>query len=275
VRDFTNLQWPEAPFGAEQRPFGKHTDMLAAFAVEWADRPDAQPLPVGAATVYLRVRKHGSALDIDPDTLAIGFRANVIDQAADVPDLLALVDRALTRARRHAVIMAGHRFNSDLSRMTALSSVPMRGAAGVLAAWANRCNRERGVALMVDTDADARMVGAVLDMSLDPLPVPIPATPACCASVAHRVLTRCLAVGLTAAVYAGRYLWEGTFLIGDAIDRAAWDVLSDAPATGATRRHCGAAGHAHGDKWAANVGGRQGGGRERISPRGCWCAGDQ
>ncbi len=223
MRDFTNLQWPEAPFGAEQRPFGKHTDMLAAFAVEWADRPDAQPLSVAAATVYLRVRKHG-ALDIDPDTLSIGFRVTVIDRAADVPDLLALVDRALTRARRHAVIVAGHRLDSDLSRMAALSSVPMRGAAGVLAAWANRSNRERGIALMVDTDAEARTVGVALDTPLAPLPD----SSACCASVARTALARCLAVGLTAAVYAGRYHWEGAFPISDAIDRAAWDVLSDA-----------------------------------------------
>lgn len=227
MREVTNLQWPEAPFGAERRPFGKHTDMLAAFAVEWADRPDAEPLPVGAATVYLRVRKHSSALDIGPDTLPIGFRAAVIDNAADVPDLLALVDRALTRARRHAVIVAGHRLDSDLNRMTALSSVPMRGAAGILAAWADRNNQERGVAVMVDTDAEARTVGAALDMPLDPLPVPTPDTPACCASVARTVLARCLAVGLTAAVYAGRYRWEGTFPIGDTIDRAAWDILSE------------------------------------------------
>jgi hypothetical protein len=171
VRDFTNLQWPESPFGAEQRPFGKHTDMLAAFAVEWADRPDAEPLPVGAATVYLRVRKHGTALHICPGTLSIGFRASIIDRAADVPDLLALVDRALTRARRHAVIVAGHRLDGDLRRLAALSSVPMRGAAGVLAAWANRGNRERGVALMVDTDMEARTVRAALDMPLYPQPV--------------------------------------------------------------------------------------------------------
>jgi hypothetical protein len=228
VRDFTNLQWPEAPFGGEQRPFGKRAGTVAAFAVDLADRPDADPLPVGAATVYLRVRKHGSALDIGPDTLSIGFRATVIDYAADVLDLLALVDRALTRARRHAVIVAGHRFEGDLSRMTLLSSVPMRGAAGVLAAWADRGNRERGVALMVDTDVEACAVGAALDMSLDPLPAPVPDSSACCASVARAVLARCLAVGLAAAVYAGRYQWEGAFPIGADIDRAAWDVLSDA-----------------------------------------------
>jgi hypothetical protein len=140
ARDFTNLQWPEVPFGAEQRLFGKLTDMVAAFAVEWADRPDAEPLPVSAATVYLRVRKHGTALRIGPETLSIGFRASVIDRAADVLDLLALVDRALTRARRHVVIVAGHRLGGDLSRMAALSSVPMRGAAG---SWRGARGRHR------------------------------------------------------------------------------------------------------------------------------------
>jgi hypothetical protein len=155
VRDVTNLQWPEAPFGADQRPFGHRTDMLAAFAVEWADRLDAEPLPVAAATAYLRVRKHGNPYDIHPGTLSIGFRATAIDEPRDVPDLLAVVDRAFTRARRHATILAGHRLDQDLIRMTILSPVPLRGVAGVRAGWANRATRERGTALMLDTALDA------------------------------------------------------------------------------------------------------------------------
>jgi hypothetical protein len=227
VREVTNLQWPEAPFGADQRPFGRHADLLAAFALQWADRPAAGPLLVAAATVYLRVRKHGSAIAVGPDALSIGFRANVVEDPADVPALIGLVDRALTRARRHAVIVAGHRLDGDLSRVTGLSRVPLRGAAGVLAAWANRGARERGLALMVDTDVEARTCGAALDLPLDPLTAPMPDRPACCAGVARAVLTRCLAVGLTAAVDAGRYQWVGTFPVSVAIDRAAWDVLSD------------------------------------------------
>lgn len=143
MRDYTNLQWPEAPFGAEQRPFGRPWDMLAAFAIDWADGASGlREVPVVAATVYLRVRRHGSAYDISGDTLQIGFRATVLDHVAETPDLLAVTDRALTRARRHAVILAGHALGQGLARMTLLSTVPLRGAAG----WPRRgpTGRSRG-----------------------------------------------------------------------------------------------------------------------------------
>ncbi|MGC9665970.1 hypothetical protein ACNTMW_05365 [Planosporangium sp. 12N6] len=238
MRDYTNLQWPEAPFGADQRPFGHQRDMLTAFALDWTAPSDAGRLPVAAATVYLRVRRHGTVYTVGEESLSIGFRATVIEDPAEVPHLLVLTDRALTRARRHATILAGHRLDDDLTRMASLSAVPLRGTAGVLAAWAHRRVKERGVALMVDTAAEARDTGTDLDMSLDPVPELVPDCPACAAWVARRVLARCLATGLTAAVHAGRYRWEGTFRLGDAVDRAAWDVLSaDADTGSADHRH--------------------------------------
>jgi len=58
VREFTNLGWPETPFGAEQRPFGQHIDMLAACTFEWTDQPGAsETVPVAVSSVYLRVRR--------------------------------------------------------------------------------------------------------------------------------------------------------------------------------------------------------------------------
>jgi hypothetical protein len=226
VHDLTNLQWPEAPFGAQQRPFGGHADMLAAFTIDWAPQPGSGLWPVAAATVYLRVRRHGTAYQVGEDNLSIGFRTVITEDLAEVPELLALADRALTRARRHAAILAGHRLGDDLTRMSALSGVPLRGVAGVLDAWADRTVKERGMALMIDTATDARTVGSDLDMPLEAPSEPAPHDPGCCAAVARTALARCLAVGLTAAVHAGRYRWEGTFRVNDAIERVAWDVLS-------------------------------------------------
>ena len=79
---------------------------------------------------------------------------------------------------------------------------------------------------MVDTAAEARETGIDLNMSLEPQAVAASAEPIFCADVVRTVLARCLAIGLTAAVHAGRYRWEGTFRVTDAIDRAAWDLLS-------------------------------------------------
>lgn len=226
MRDFTNLGWPEAPFGADQRPFGRRSDMLAAFAFEWANRRADDTLPVGAAVIYLCVRKRGSAEDIRAGTVSIGFRATVVDCMSEAPALLALVDRALTRARRHAAIVAGHRLDDDLTRMTALSTTPLRGAAGVLAAWADRTKRERGLALMVDTYVEASATGADLDATGQPRPTPMQDSAERRVAVACTVLERCLAIGLTAAVYTGRYRWDGTFPVGETIDCVAWDVLT-------------------------------------------------
>ena len=242
MREFTNLQWPQTPFGAEQRPFGRHWDMLTACTVEWTGRWDAEAVPVASATVYLRVRKHGVAHRIGDGTLSIGFRVVVIEDSAEVPTLLKVTEQALTGARRLGVILAGHRLDDDLCRMTALSAVPLRGAAEVLSAWANRSVKQRGVAVMVDTAVEASASGAELDMRLEPLSGRVPDCPACAADLARRALARCLAVGLTAAVHTERYVWEGTFRVADAIDRAAWDVL--ATSTGPDACSAGDAEHA-------------------------------
>lgn len=231
MREYTNLQWPETPFGAEQRPFGRRWDMLTSCTVEWTGRVATGALPVASAAVYLRIRKHGTALRVAEDTLSIGFRAVVVEDEAEAPDLLMVTDRELTGARRLGVILAGHRLDDDLTRMNSLSAVPLRGAAEVLSGWANRAVKQRGVAGMVDTASEGNTTGADLDMRLEPLPEPVPDCPGCAAKVARRALTRCLAVGLTAAVRTERYAWEGTFHPGDAIDRAAWDVLAAGPDT--------------------------------------------
>lgn len=39
------------------------------------------------------------------------------------------------------------------------------------------------------------------------------------------MLARCLAIGLTAAVHAGRYHLESTFRVHESIERAGWDLF--------------------------------------------------
>ena len=143
-----------------------------------------------------------------------------------MPDLLALVDRALTRARRHAAILAGHNLDADLARLSHLSASRLRGVTGVHLAWSNRLQRERGTALPIDTDKETRHTHPDLDTTLDPIPVRVPDDAASRAALAHATLTRCLAIALTAAVHTGRYRWHGCFSCHDAISRAGWDLLA-------------------------------------------------
>ncbi len=199
--------------------------MLTAITVEWATGSHAEAVPVAAATVYLRVRRHEGFIEVTADTLSIGFRSTVIEHPDEVPDLLALVDRALVRARRHAPILAGHALDADLASMTALSATRRPGMVGVHLAWSTRSTQERGLALMVDTSQDANSVD--LDTTLDRLRVNMPDSPGRCADVARTALMRCLAVGLTAAVHTSRYRWEGTFPVRHAVDQAGWDVFGN------------------------------------------------
>ncbi|GAA2471471.1 hypothetical protein Ahu01nite_078840 [Winogradskya humida] len=225
MHDFTNLGWPETPFGADQRPFGQHVDMLAACTFDWTPGQDGPPRPVAVSLVYLRIRRRGSSYQVSDDTLSIGFYTTVIDDAAEVPRLLTVADRALTRARRHAAIVAGHQLGADLARINALAEVPLRGVDGMRAAW-NDQEKQRGLAVIVDTGTEAGMTGADLGTPLEPTPMQIPECRHCAGEVARRALARCLAVGLTAALHTSRYTWEGTFRVPDAIERAGWDVLS-------------------------------------------------
>jgi hypothetical protein len=112
MRDFTNMAWPEGPFGADQRPFGRRERILMALALELDD--DATLL--AAATVYLRTHRT-RVVEVRPDTLNVGFRVTVDDTPRDGPALLDIVDRALVRGRRHAAVLAGYALGRDLARL--------------------------------------------------------------------------------------------------------------------------------------------------------------
>ena len=77
----------------------------------------------------------------------------------------------------------------------------------------------------MDTDKEARDSQADLDVTLDPLPVRTAGGVASCvalgqATLAHATPARCLAIGLTAARQTGRYRWDATFGVQEAIRRA-------------------------------------------------------
>lgn len=208
MRDVTNLQWPEAPFGAGHRPYGRREDLLTAVVVDRAT-PDGQPVSV--AVVYLRLAARRRVREVDPDRFDAGFRVTAADRPGDVPDLLGVLDRTLLRARRHAAVLTGHDLGGTLAGIRAGSTRPLRGIDGLLDAWADRDSRTRGTALIVD--------------AVDVLPTPVPDT----AEPVRSSLTRCLATGLAVAAHIGRYAWAGTFPVAEVVDRIGWDVLPTSP----------------------------------------------
>ena len=222
MRDMTNLSWPEAPFGAGHRPFGKRSAMLMALGFSWKTGHSAEPILVAAATVYLRVRRDGKPLAVTDTTLAIGFRITAVETSADLQPLLGLVDRAISRGRRHAAIVAGHDLEQELARLGDLSSEALRGVDGLRTAWTARSDKQAGIARMVDTAVDVSPSTVSVQLSDDVAKRP---------SVPFRdLLAQSLATGLASAAYLDRYRWDGTFRAPQALDRAGWDLLSGVPA---------------------------------------------
>jgi len=225
VRSFTNLSWPDGPYGSEFRPFGKREHLLTAVAVDWTYTPET--VPVSVSVVYLRVRP-ATKLDVDERSLTIGFHTTAIEAGHETQVQLAHLDKVLIGARRHATILASHRFQDDLTQALKLTDHRLPGVQGVSEAWTDRQAKGRGIAHMVDTCLDVPdSERPELHVSLDPLLIVDDGQMGydLAAVIAVRSLARCLAIGLTAAVHTGRFRWTGTFSAQSAVAENAWDVF--------------------------------------------------
>jgi len=218
MRDLTNLSWPEAPFGAAQRPFGQDARLVAAVTFVWASAADGGRMPTGTAVSYLHVRRTGT-LHIGDTGYSFGFRATVVDDQAEVPELVTLSDRALVRARRHAVVLAGHDLDRDLERLPGWSQQRLAGVTGVREAWGDRMVKGRGLAQMFDTQLDRTDVAVCLDPPLDQDNAPTDGL---------GLVERSLAIGLAAACRLGLLAWGGSFRVREAVAEAAWDLVDQA-----------------------------------------------
>jgi len=219
MRDLTNLSWPEAPFGGVQRPFGQSARLVVAVAFDWADSADGGQMPVGTAVSYLHVRRTGT-LAIRDIGYNFGFRANVLDDRAEVPELVALADRALVRARRHAVVLTGHDLDHDLNRLPTWSQQRLAGVMGVREAWRNRAVRGRGLAQMFDTRYDHTHLSADLDPPFEAYEA--------AGSGDLGLVGRSLSIGLITACRLGLLGWDGTFRVLEVVAEAAWDLVDQA-----------------------------------------------
>ncbi len=179
--------------------------------------------------MYLRTRRTGT-LRVTPDTLNVGFRVAVIDEPREVPALVDLFDRALVRARRHALALGGHGLADDLRVIAGLDKDRrLPGVTGVSQAWVDRTSKGRGMAHMVDTRHDvADTRTARLDAPLDASAVTMcPTSTRDAELTAATSLTRCLAIALTVAWHRDAYRWDGTFSVRNAIASVAWDRFTE------------------------------------------------
>jgi hypothetical protein len=240
MRTWTNMNWPDDPYGTGQQLYRRRSHMLAAFAVRRA-ASGCQPTATAAAVVYLPLHKT-MMLAVTEQTLAFGFRAASIGDAAEAPSLAAMADLDLLQARRHAAVLAGHLLLADLTALRrGAGSAPMRGLAAVEKAWADRQTPRRGMAMMIDAAADlpaAPGLGEACHQARIAFAAGRcwPARAADSELIAAQAVERALVIALICARHLGRYEWDSALSSGAIMTAQAWDCFPElAPGSPAVR----------------------------------------
>lgn len=240
MRSFTNLGWPDDPYGTSQRMCTRKPRLLAAFAAVSADN-GAHAIPIAYAVIYLRMHRTRT-VPLDPATFAFGFRTAAAEGPGDAAALAMLFDLDLLRAREHAAILAAHSFLDDLHCMRQATPSTLRGVTAVLETWPTE--RRRGLARMVDIAGDG---AATLDnlqqtcIQLGIAPASALRGLACPCTVAHHgdrhnqpgsvrwlaaaAVKKALIVGLIAGWQEGCLIWKGRMDITGALAREAGHEL--------------------------------------------------
>jgi hypothetical protein len=245
MRLLSNLNWPETPFGADKRPYGRKVQLVAGLAMQWADDGE-NAIPISAGAVFLPV-KRTQLTRVEPSTLHYGFRVAVAHGPGDAFALLRLMDGILVQGRRHAAALAWHAFQDDLHVTRTLSTERLPGFTAVGAAWTDRVRRERGTAPLVDTAVDlgehggvgevAKVNGielgwladlqhaATLQANFEALDTEPERHGAVTDELAAGVLSQALTVALLGGLALHRIIWQEPFDLGEALQREAWHAL--------------------------------------------------
>ena len=218
MRTYTNLAWPDDPYRASQQLYRRPSPMLAAFAVVPPGQ-SAATAPAAIAVAYLPLHRT-RAITVTEGTLTFGFRAASTADGNRICRVAGVADLDLMQARRHARFLAGHALAADLHALReAAPGQVNRGLAAVESGWADRRQRARGTAAMIDLCDDGNDLAAISRQA------GIMASPASVASssasgdaaglrtsehLAAAAAERALTIALACARGLGQYRWEGT-----------------------------------------------------------------
>ncbi|GAA2136777.1 hypothetical protein GCM10009760_16530 [Kitasatospora kazusensis] len=247
MREFTNLSWPQTPYGVDKRPFGRPVRLLTGLSVQWADN-GSQAVPVAAAAVFLPVHRTATVL-VDLPTLHFGYRVLATEGDREAPELVAFLDGVLVQGRRDSAGLAWHSFADDVGALLTYAPGRMPGITAVADGWADRSARERGTAQLTDTADDSGLSGwsvnAVCRESdldcptgdngiLAPAEIqrlydsPTAATAQTAEALGCSALHQALAVALLAGHTRCHIRWDGTLPLGRLARAVAWDSFPKA-----------------------------------------------
>jgi hypothetical protein len=239
---YTNMAWPEQPYGASQRPFGQPPRLLAAITLDWAKHDDAE-VPLCASIVYVRLARRDT-ITLNERAFAFGFRTAYTDQPTDHAALVRLVDTDLVRSRVHAHVLAAHGLADHLAALrTAAGNTPVPGVTSVERAWTTREQVRRGSARLFDTHHDTTAPepaglaaacggrGLEVDLAGPGVSAELHATyqrtadPAAAERLALANLRRTLSVALVALATLTLYRWDGPVTVDKLLHANAWDCF--------------------------------------------------
>jgi hypothetical protein len=247
---YTNMAWPEQPYGASQRPFGQAPRLLAAITLDWVKHDDAE-VPLCASIVYVRLARRDT-ITLNERAFAFGFRTAHADQPTDWSELVRLVDTDLVRSRVHAQVLAAYGFADYLAALRAAAGeIPVPGVTAVERAWTAREVVQRGRARLFDTHQDTtapepvglaaacRNLALEVDLAGPGMSAELHAAyrrtadPAAAERLALANLRRALSVALVALATLDLYRWDGPPVTVDRLLHAnAWDCFPNLlPAT--------------------------------------------
>jgi hypothetical protein len=126
---YTNLAWPEDPYGTGQL-WRRKNRLIVGLAIGLNPEDDRL---FGFATVFLRApRVPDRPLIVHPESVAMGLKAVVVPGGECVED--ETFDLDLLQARRHAEVIAAFSFKQALSRVAG-QPLSGRGVMGLLDEW--------------------------------------------------------------------------------------------------------------------------------------------
>ena len=253
---FTNMAWPEDPYGTGQL-WRKEPHLLAGFSVCHAGEP-GKAMPVSYAVVYVRLHRTQPA-DLTPG-VSFGFRAVTVATDDQMEELVRVLDLDILRARRLAKIITGHSLARDLHAIAELASPGAgRGIRGLQAVLRASDPASPGMARVANIPsgqgsfaADIAVLPAsghiasptvswayAAQHTIDSMAATAqsPQSPGRAAGAAARWLAACATErALVCAVTAGRMLdrltWDELLDIAEAMAANAWDSFGPPHAAG-------------------------------------------
>lgn len=252
---FTNMAWPEDPYGTGQL-WRREPPLLAAFSALW---PATGARALAAyAVVYLRLHRT-QPVDLS-EGVGFGFRAVVAATGGEVPELVRLIDLDALRARRLAKVVAGYCLAGDLRQIGSLAAGDIgRGIRGLADAWDAPNEIRPGLAQVLDLGgrdgypdlatvaADAGILAGSVARAFEPQPVVGAMASGAAGQAASENLgargakedrerraqwlaacatERALVCAVTAGRMLGRHTWDQALDIGAAMAANAWDCYA-------------------------------------------------